>query len=431
MLRSKPFTLLSLLFSLNTSAQTRVVLDDITHFWDAYDRVTATKDTAEQRRLLHTYFIQRATAGQKAMFEARRYTPDEYLQAIRSYPRYYASIRPNMLRASEHAEAMRAGAERLRKIHPTMRPADIHFTVGVFRSGGTVMNGMVLIGSEISLADSTTDTSEFPPELTHLGTFFATNPARELAFTNVHELIHTQQPARWGYDLLSQSLFEGIAEFIPTLAMERPSPSGSVIYGEAHADTVRKVFEQELFAYWIDRWIWNDLSGPFPQRDLGYYVGYAMARSYYERSTDKRRAIADLIGLNCEDRAAVEAFADGCGYLSRPVAELRAAFEAQRPRVIGLEGFNNGSTDVDPARNTITVLFDRPMHTGFRSLGLGELGKDHLPEIMDQAFAHDGRSITYTVKLEAGKRYQMVLEEGFRDPRLFQMVPYTVDFATR
>lgn len=431
MLFSRLLAPLSILFTIAASAQTRVLTDDITHFWEAYDRITATKDTAEQRRLLHTHFIDRATAGQKAMFEARRYTPDEYLQAIRSYPRFYASIRPNMLRAGEHAEAMRAGAERLRKIHPTMRPADIHFTVGVFRSGGTVMNGMVLIGSEISLADSTTVTDEFPEELANLGTFFATNPARELAFTNVHELIHTQQPARWGYDLLSQSLFEGIAEFIPTLAMERPSPSASVIYGEAHADTVRRVFEQELFAYWIDRWIWNDLSGPFPVRDLGYYVGYAMARSYYERSADKQQAIADLIGLNCEDQAAVEAFADRCGYLSRPVAELRATFEAQRPRITGIREFRSGTDRVDPAITTLTLLFDRPMHTDFRSLGLGELGKDHLPEIVEAAFAPDGRSITYTVKLQPGKRYQMVLEEGFRDRRLFQMVPYTVDFTTR
>lgn len=411
-------------------AQTRVFTADITRFWHAYDRITATTDTAEQRHLLHAHFIDSASTGQRGMFAARRYTPDEYLYAIRSYPRYYASVRPNMLRAGEHAEAMQAGAARLQQLYPAMKPADIYFTVGVFRSGGTVMDGNVLIGSEISLADQHTVVDEFPANLAHLGAFFATEPGRELAYTNVHELVHTQQPGRWGYDLLSQCLHEGIAEFIPTLAMQRPSPAASVAYGMAHADTVRAVFEGELFANWIDRWVWN-ADGPFPARDLGYYVGYAMAQRYYEQRTDKAAAIATLIGLNCEDRAAVEAFADASGYLSRPIAELRTAFEASRPRVVRIAEFEQGSTTVDPQLSTITVHFDRPLNTNFRSTGHGPLGADHFPQVDHIAFAADGRSITYAVKLKPGTRYQLQLEEGFRDQRLVQLVPYVVEFGTR
>lgn len=416
---------------LHGAAQARVITDDITHFWDAYDRITATSDTAEQRALLHAHFIGKATPGQRGMFEARRYAPDDYLHAIRSYPRFWASIRPHMVRAGEHAQAMTDGIARLRTVYPTMRPADIYFTVGVFRSGGTVMNGMVLIGSEISLTDSTTVTDEFPEALAHLTSYFATNPMRELAFTNVHELIHTQQPGRWGYDLLSQTLHEGIAEFVPTIAMQRPSPSAAVAYGEAHMDRVRAVFEEELFAYWIDRWIWNDTLGPFPVRDLGYYVGYAMARNYYEHSPDKQQAIADMIELNCEDRAAVEAFAERTGWLTRPIAALRQDFEARRPRVTRIVEFANGSRNVPPSLTTITLEFDRPMAVDFRSTGLGELGEAARTQVTDIAFSADGRSVTYTVQLTPGKRHQFVLEEGYRDPRSFQMVPYTVDLTTR
>ena len=419
-----------ILCAIMSTAQTRVITTDVAHFWDAYDRITATTDTAEQRRLLHTYFIDKASTGQRGMLAARGYTPEEYLHAMRSYPRYFASVRPNMLRAGEHAEAMQAGAERLHQLYPAMKPADIYFTVGVFRSGGTAVDGDVLIGSEISLTDANTVVDEFPEALAHLGTFFATAPMRELAFTNVHELVHTQQPGRWGYDLLSQSLHEGIAEFIPTLAMERPSPAASVAYGTAHADSVRAVFERELFAYWFDRWIWN-ADGPFPQRDLGYYVGYAMAKSYYDRSTDKSAAIATLIHLNCEDSAAVEAFADASGYLSRPIAELRAAFEAERPRVLRVAELESDHAPIDASLRTLTIHFDRPMNTQYRSTGHGDLGKDHAPEVTDISFAADGRSITYAVKLMPGRHYQLKLEEGFRDERLIQLVPYVVDFTTR
>jgi len=420
----------SLLLALPASAQTRVNTTDITHFWDAYDRIHATTDTAEQRQLLHAHFIDKASAGQRGMFQARRYTPDEYLDAIRSYPRFWASIRSNMLGAEHHVLAMQDGVERLRSIYPQMRPADIHFTVGVFRSGGTVTDGMVLIGSEISLADSSTVTDEFREHLGHLPGFFATNPAQDLAFVNVHELIHTQQAGRWGYDLLSQALHEGIAEFIPTLAIGRPSRAASVLYGEANTDRVRAVFEEELFAYWIDRWIWNDTTGPFPVRDMGYYVGYAMAQRYYEQAADKQQAIADLIGLNCEDRAVVEAFADRTAWLSKPIAELRSSFEASRPRVAGIGEFTNGAQDVDPGTSTITIHFDRPMATAYRSTGHGPLGAEHAVELTKVEFSEDGRSVNYGVKLAPGKRYQMILEEGYRDERLFQLLPYTLDFTT-
>nr|MBP7450013.1 hypothetical protein [Flavobacteriales bacterium] len=91
----RPLLVLCILLCLSSSsvAQTRVTTHDITHFWEAYDRIKATNDTAEQRQLLHSHFIAKASVGQLAMFEARRYTPDEYLHAIRSYPRFWASVR--------------------------------------------------------------------------------------------------------------------------------------------------------------------------------------------------------------------------------------------------------------------------------------------------------------------------------------------------
>ena len=425
------FHCIHLCLSSASVGQTRVNTTDITHFWDAYDRIQATSDTAEQRQLLHSQFIAKASIGQQAMFEARRYTPDEYLHAIRSYPRFWASVRKNMLSADIHVQAMQDGVERLRVLYPQMRPADIHFTVGVFRSGGTITDGMVLIGSEISLTDSSTVTDELPEDLGHLPGLFATNPVKDLAFANVHELIHTQQPGRWGYDLLSQSLHEGIAEFIPTLAMGRPSRAASVLYGEANSDRVRAVFEEELFVHWIDRWIWNDSKGPFPVRDMGYYVGYAMAQRYYEQAADKQQAIAELIGLNCEDSTAVLAFADRTDWLSRPITELRSTFEAARPRVTHIAEFDNGTTTVDPATRTITLHFDRPMSTVYRSTGMGPLGEAAAMRVKDIHISDDGRSVTYGVELLPGSRYQFVLEEGYRDERLFQLVPYLVDFSTR
>jgi len=431
-MRLIPPLLLSAFLSLATSlaAQSQFHTTDLVNFRTAYDRITATRDTAAQRRLLNEHFIDKASPGQRAMFAARRYTPDEYLLAIRTYPRFWASMRANLANAESHVPAMRDAAQRLRTLYPSMSPADVYFTVGVFRSGGTITDGMVLIGSEIALADSATVTDEFPPSLDHLPGVFATNPATELDYVTVHELVHTVQPGRWGYDLLSQAVHEGIAEFVASVAMGVPSPAQSVRYGEAHRDTVRAVFEQELFSPWRDRWIWNDTTGPFPVRDLGYYVGYAMAQRHFAQSNDTARALATMLTLNAEDSTAVQAFVERSGWLTRPLSELRRSFDAARPRVTHISEFANGNTAVDPATSTITLHFDRPMATGYRSTGAGPSPDAQYPTVSRIRFADDGRSVVYEVRLQPATVYEMELEIGYRDERLFPLVPHRVRFET-
>lgn len=41
------------------------------------------------------------------------------------------------------------------------------------------------------MADSKTVTSEYPENLSHLKSYFATNPNEHLVFLNVHEYVHT------------------------------------------------------------------------------------------------------------------------------------------------------------------------------------------------------------------------------------------------
>lgn len=412
-------------------AQTRIVTDDITHFWEAHDRIVATTDRGEKQEALKTLFLDRASPGQLSMIEARRYTPDEYIEAIEKYPRFFASIRRNMQKAPELADAIRVGIERMRTVYPGMQPADVCFTVGVFRSGGTALNGHVLLGSEISLADASTDCSEFPPSLAHLKAHFATRPIDELVFLCVHEFVHTQQPGVYGYDLLSRCVHEGIAEFVAAQALDRESPNASVIFARANREKVRAVFEEEMFSPRHFRWLWSNAEVPFGVRDLGYGVGFAIAQSHLERSVDKRLAIAELVKLNCESREAVEMLVDRSGYLSKPLAELREEFEARRPRVTGVGEFGNGSREVDPGLARITFAFSEPMDPDFRSTGAGDLGLDHFPEVSRIEFAEDGCSVTYSVTLKPDTHYQMILEEGYGNRRGLPLVPFRVEFWTK
>lgn len=199
--------------------RTQIHTGDVTNFWTAFDQIMATSDIAQLQCLRHRHFIDPESPGQRGMFAARRCIPDDQLHAIRSYPRFWTSVRANMLRAEDHASAIRGSAARLQALLPTMRSADIHFTVGVTRSGGTIYDGMVPIGTDVANAGAGTTTNEPHDELGHLPAFFATNRTALFVFMNVHELVHTQQPGRWGYDHLAQCLHEGIVKLAATLAM--------------------------------------------------------------------------------------------------------------------------------------------------------------------------------------------------------------------
>jgi hypothetical protein len=403
---------------------------DIDNFWAAYDNIVSARDSAEKYALINRMYIDKGSPGLQAMMQARQYTAKSYIDAIEAQPLFWASVRPNTYKAKGLAKEIENGAIKLKQLYPGLKPAKVYFTIGAFRSNGTTMDGMILIGSELAMADEETVSSEFPEKLGHLKTYFKTNPIKEIVFLNVHEYVHTQQKTAGGYDLLSQSLYEGIAEFLPTLALEKASPTPAIDYGKSNDKTVKDAFEKEMFSPWIYNWIWNTADNPFNIRDLGYYVGYAIAEKYYEQSEDKKMAIKTLIELDYNKPDEIERFIDKTTYFSQPINQLKTAYEKSRPVVTGISEFKNGSQKVDPALNQLTIHFSQKMDKRFRSLDFGKLGKDHFPEILSAEFANDGMSIIYQVKLQAGKQYQFVIEEGFRTEKATPLKAYTVNIKT-
>src|SRR5688572_28048129 len=121
---------LHLLFLTAVFAQSppRIITTDIDNFWIAYDKIVTTKDNAEQLEYLNKLFIEKASHGQQEMIKARRYTSQEYIDAINKRPEYWATIRPRTLKAKDFAADFVTGIEKLRKIYPELKPANIYFT---------------------------------------------------------------------------------------------------------------------------------------------------------------------------------------------------------------------------------------------------------------------------------------------------------------
>ncbi len=313
-----------------------------------------------------------------------------------------------------------------------MKPANVYFAVGALRTNGTTLDQMVLIGSELAMADHGTNTSEFPYTYSYLRTYFDTDPIREIAFLNVHEFVHTQQKTTIGNNVLEQCVIEGVAEFIATLAMERPTPNPQIVVGKSLEPRIGQRFSEEMFSNSFQNWLWNSSDNEFEMRDMGYYVGYAICEKYYQQSKDKSLAIAEMIELDYNNEKELFAFLDKTGYFEMPVKKYKAAFEKSRPVVVNISPFKNKSKKVDPSIKTVTIHFSSEMNPNERNFEIGPLGEDFVLRIQKvHGFSTDHRSFSFDVSLEPNRRYQLIVGSGFISKSGHPLKPFMIDVVTR
>lgn len=432
----------NLVFSLKLVAQKntgKVVTDDIDNFWTAYDKVTSTKDSAAQYRYLNLLFIEKGSPGLKAIMEVKNYTAKSYIDAINNYPLFWNSIRKNTLKAKGIARTIEMDVLKMKKLYPELNPANIYFTIGALKTGGTTLNGMVLIGAEISMADQYTETKEFPSNYQHLKTHFNTNPIHDLGFLNVHEYVHTQQKTTEANYLLGQATLEGAAEYVAVKATGKPSTLPALAYakikdekGIANEEKIKAAFSLQMFNPSTGFWLYTNAVNQFGQRDLGYYVGYAICEKYYEKAKHKKQAIKEMIELDYNDSTKLANFVDQSGYFLESVKSLKNEYDRQIPKVVGIKQLKNHSQDVDPSIKQLTIEFSAPMNKKSRGFDVGpSAGVDKLLRVKNVVgFSEDGKSITIDVDLLPGKDYELLLTERFMNTNLTPIAAYLIAFRT-
>lgn len=414
------------------SSNQNVITSDIDNFWEAYDIIISTKDSIKQYHYLDSIFFQKGTVGLKKIIEARSYTSEDYISSINNYPKFWNSIRENTLKANTISSELENGVKKFREIYPDLKPAKIYFTIGAFRTPGTTIDSLVLIGSEISMADSKSETSEFPESLSHLKSHFATNPKEHIVFLNIHEYVHTQQNPRV-FNILSLTLYEGVAEFVASKALEKKSPNPQIEFGKQNAERIREVFETEMF-YPNNRYKWLDGNDPneFGMRDLGYYVGYQICENYYNQAENKAEAIRTMIELDYSDEIKVEEFIKKANYFSASLNKLHQVFESKRPTVVSIKQFKNNSQNVSPKTKEITIEFSQALNGHHTSVDLGELGQDAFPKgtLNGRSWSKDKKSWTIPVELEPNKKYQIFITNNFRTQESIPLKSYMIEFKT-
>jgi hypothetical protein len=73
-----------------------------------------------------------------------------------------------------------------------------------------------------------------------------------------------------------------------------------------------------MFTSYSSNWLYNG-SMRTTVADLGYFMGYTICKSYYNNSTDKKKAIKDIIELDFKNEDDIERFLSNSKYYPEPI----------------------------------------------------------------------------------------------------------------
>jgi hypothetical protein len=254
--------------------------EDVDRFYKVYDAAGG-HPTADQ--LQHDY-LDSGSDGLHQFAKMRNITGSRIAEILAKRPQIYANTKHCTAVLSHVRERLQAVLGKLSTLYPEAKFPPVTIAVG---RGKPVGVGSPATGVQIGLeALCATDWL---------------NPNVEDRFVRVitHEYVHVQQVPALVDDehptVLEGSLVEGAADFIAELI------SGGVAYAyfpgltKGREKEIETAFVADVDKKDLSKWLYN--STPEKPADLGYWVGYRIVKSYYQRASDKRQAIREILQM--------------------------------------------------------------------------------------------------------------------------------------
>ncbi len=408
----------------------QIITTDIDNYWVAYDQIIKSSDSLERIKLINELYISKGTEGLKGLISVRRYQDYEFISNILNYPKYWNSIRGNLPYLLKDTVNIEKHLTKLKEIYPELKPANIYFSIGAFKSGGTYEGNKVLFGAEFMLAQQNSILDELPNRIQKTIKEYA---PYDIPLTAIHEYIHTQQKSWENQSIIHLCVAEGVAEFISTLITEKPL-SPSVNFGKQNAESVLKKYMVEIFRNEdIWNWLWSENKNELKVNDLGYYIGYEICERYYNKASDKKKAIKELIELDYSSNTEFAKVVDGSGYLPMTLKEIGIKYESMRPTVNKIVEFNNESKDVSPKNKIITIQFSEPMSGCCRSIDF-DVKKGVEPLIIKKhiGWSDDKKRYSFEIEdLKPNTTYGLVISNFAKEDGNNRLAPYTLRFTTK
>lgn len=247
------------------------VTQDITNFWNAFDQLK----TTPQDNPFEAFYIKPGSPGVKAFTPGRIESSASLFKTVLERQDDYVKARKNSLEMLDNEKQCRAAFMALKYLYPKAVYPNVYFVIGRFNSGGHSNPKGLIIGAEMI-------------------------QSKDVPYMVAHELIHYQQDSipRENLNLLAACINEGSADFIAELISGGGPNRQTHDYGNANEALLWKEFKLIMDDKEDSHdWMYNYKPKNGYPPDLGYWIGYKITEAYYDKATDKKKAISDILHI--------------------------------------------------------------------------------------------------------------------------------------
>ncbi len=278
----------------------RFITEDIPRFWEAFDQ----RGTLGAAHALDSLYFARGSRGLADFGRLRLSDRAGFARTVDLAAPYYASTRESMARIASMEPALRTVLRRLHAEVPDAVFPDVYFVVGRLSTGGTTSASGLLIGAE--MYGRTADSLLGPPlNAWHRAVL---RPVEDVTAIVAHELVHYQQRGA-GATLLERALREGIADFVGERVSGKNINAGAQAWAESRERALWQEFRAVMLGTDVSGWLYNGSNAGDRPADLGYVMGYRIARAWFARqggTPDAMRRMLDLRGREEAERFVAE-----------------------------------------------------------------------------------------------------------------------------
>lgn len=274
-----------------------LITSDIDLFWKTYDDQNPNFNSV----IFRDKYFESGTEALSLFFSQKIKDASKLVGLLESNRHYYESIRSGTLNIDNNAELYYQSFETFKNLYPEAIFTDIVFAIGALGTGGTVVqNGQMVIGVELFSKSASSDISNFSEWLKNV-----IRNDEYLPTIAIHELVHVQQlyfrhtsgtTQDNNQTLLETASGEGIADFITYLVLDGLYLNDHLPeYADNLEEELWNEFKLEMDGADLSNWLFNGGQSPDRPADLGYYMGFKIAESFYDKAADKSEAVKIII----------------------------------------------------------------------------------------------------------------------------------------
>jgi hypothetical protein len=265
------------------AASIEIQTEDVDRFYQLYESAGG-RPSAEQ---IQRDYLDKGTAGLRHLLDVRNVNAENIARAVATTPQLYTDAKPCLDALPRIRPRIEAVFDKLLDLYPQAQKPPVTIVVSRGRPLAIAAPGD---GVQVAIESMCGETA---------ARLLDKNIDDRIVHVIAHEYIHVQQAPELAdtedLTVLERSLVEGIADFMGELI------SGGVANMAVFASAKGREAEIETrFAADADKKdlsAWVDNTTPEDVGQLGYWVGYRIAKAYYQNAPDKREAVREMIEM--------------------------------------------------------------------------------------------------------------------------------------